>query len=167
MLALSNSLTQLWPTTLFGRVSAKEKERHFKWIGSPESPLGGKASPKPAEGFPSTPPPDTTEPDGSKNATSARLAAGKEKEANDERGDDGRGYRGWLESRLETGANIPWAVNGPSVHNPHIDTAAAEELWEIRQKTPPQTHAPKSAPGTENRWEAEAKEIFPAAQKSP
>jgi hypothetical protein len=85
MMPLFNLLPPFRPRTPFGRFSSKKKSGTFKSIDSPESPLADKASQKPAEGLRSSPLPDTSAPDGSKTATSAPHAAGKEKKANDER----------------------------------------------------------------------------------
>ena len=63
-------------------------------------------------------------------------------------------------------ANNPGGEAEESVHNLHIDTAAEKELGESRQKRPPQIHAPKSGPGTEDSWEAEARENLSPPRKS-
>jgi hypothetical protein len=84
MMTLFNLPPPFRPRTPFGRFSAKKKSGNFKSTDSPESLLADKASQKPAGDLLSNLPPDTSAPGESKNATSARLAAGQEKEANDE-----------------------------------------------------------------------------------
>jgi hypothetical protein len=84
MMSLFNSLPPFRPRTPFGRFSSKKKSGNVKSTDSPESPLADKASQKPTEGLLPSPLPDTSAPGGSKNATSAPHAAGKEKKANNE-----------------------------------------------------------------------------------
>jgi hypothetical protein len=84
MMTLFNLVPPFRPRTPFGRFSVKKKSGNFKSTDSPESLPADKASQKPSGDLLPNPPPDASAPGESKSATSARLAAGKEKKANDE-----------------------------------------------------------------------------------